>query len=237
MGSIPKCLRQTSALAWLVAVASPLGASASAWAGEPDSAASPPAASPESSPAAAATTSGEPAGVPGEYLRELKSVEQSVHDLKERVFQSKATLQLLHELVVEGVAFDAAVSVWHSNDLARAYTIEGIEYFLDGKSVYTWKRQGEKEQLPREVEIRNQEVEAGKHTLQVSMDVRGNGGGVFTYVKDYAVSVQSSYDFEVATGRRTILFAHPTSKGGVKKAYSERPSFVYEERVEDLPEN
>ena len=89
----------------------------------------------------------------------------------------------------------------------------------------------------REVEIRNQEVEAGKHTLQVSMDVRGNGGGVFTYVKDYAVSVQSSYDFEVATGRRTILFAHPTSKGGVKKAYSERPSFVYEERVEDLPEN
>ena len=235
MGSIPKCLRQTGAVVWLAVAASLSGTSAPAWAADPA-----PPASAESPPSPAEPASASKADrpeVPGEYLRELKSVEQSVHDLKERVFQSKATLQLLHELVVEGVAFDAAVSVWHSNDLARAYTIEGIEYFLDGKSVYTWKRQGDREQLPREVEIRNQEVEAGKHTLQVSMDVRGNGGGVFTYVKDYAVSVQSSYDFEVATGRRTILFAHPTSKGGVKKAYSERPSFVYEERVEDLPEN
>jgi hypothetical protein len=178
----------------------------------------------------------EPASTSGEAMRELKTVEQQVHDLKERVFQSKATLQLLHELVVEGVAFEAAVSVWHSNSLGRAYTIEGVEYFLDGKPVYTWKVDaGSGEGLPREVEVRDQRVEAGRHTLQVSMDVRGNGGGVFTYVKDYTVNVQSTYDFEVVQGKRTIVYAHPTTKGGVKKAYADRPTFVYEERLEDLP--
>lgn len=170
----------------------------------------------------------------GEFLRELKSVEQQVHDLKERVFQSKATLQLLHELVVESATFDSAVTIWHEDGLSKAYVIESIQYYLDGKPIFGWKHEREDDVLPAQVEIRDQEVEAGSHTLQVTMQVRGNGGGLFAYVKDYAVTVQSSYEFTVVSGKRTLLFARPTADGGVKKSYTERPTLQYEERVEDM---
>ncbi|HMV65950.1 MAG TPA: hypothetical protein PKA64_03790 [Myxococcota bacterium] len=200
-----------------------------AWAADPMPA---PTGGAAAGPAAAPTSAGEPST--SEFLRELKAVEQQVHELKERVFQSKATLQLLHELVVESATFDSAVTIWHETALSKAYVIESIQYYLDGKPIFGWKHEREDDVLPAQVEIRDQELEAGTHVLQVTMAVRGNGGGLFAYVKDYAVDVQSSYEFEVVAGKRTLLFARPTTEGGVKKAYTERPTLQYEERLEDL---
>jgi hypothetical protein len=65
------------------------------------------------------------------------------------------------------------------------------------------------------------------------MDVRG-GGKVFNYVEDYAVTVQSSYQFDVEAGRQTLLMVHATRKGGIKKAFLERPTLEYEVRTEAI---
>ena len=56
-------------------------------------------------PATASEGDDEPAPIQitGEFRRELRTVEGEVNHLKERVFRSKATLQLLKELVIEGV--------------------------------------------------------------------------------------------------------------------------------------
>ncbi|MFT5460988.1 MAG: hypothetical protein ACI9K2_007510, partial [Myxococcota bacterium] len=47
----------------------------------------------------AAVTPADDAGDVAEFGRELRTVEEEVNRLKERVFRSKATLQLLKELV------------------------------------------------------------------------------------------------------------------------------------------
>jgi|JI10StandDraft_1071094.scaffolds.fasta_scaffold476379_2 hypothetical protein len=172
----------------------------------------------------------------GEHLRELKTVEEAVHALKERVFRSKATLQLLSELVVEAAALEARLSLWHVDDLGAGYEITGIRYFLDGRSVYEWSAESGTPAPPRELEIRSHSAEVGPHTLQVAMDVRGGGGKVFNYVEDYAVTVQSSYQFDVESGRQTLLLVHATRKGGVKKAFLERPTLEYEIRSEAIAE-
>jgi hypothetical protein len=174
-----------------------------------------------------------PGEATGEHLRELKTVEEAVHALKERVFRSKATLQLLSELVVEATALEARLSLWHVDDLGSGYEITGIRYFLDGRSVYEWTAESGTPAPPKELEIRSHSAEVGPHTLQVAMDVRG-GGKVFNYVEDYAVTVQSSYQFDVEAGRQTLLMVHATRKGGIKKAFLERPTLEYEVRTEAI---
>lgn len=182
----------------------------------------------------AAATEGTSATPSGEYLRDLKTVEASVQDLKERVFQSKATLQLLHELVVEGVAFGAGVRVWHVNQLPKAYAVERADYFLDGKSIFTWQAERPGDRPPSDLEVADRRIEPGTHTLQVVYALRGNGGGVFNYVKDYAFNLQSVYSFTVEEGEKLLLRALAVSRGGVKTTFVERPTLVYEERVETM---
>src|SRR5688572_10709733 len=71
------------------------------------------------------------------YARELRTVEEDVKRLKERVFRSKATLQLLKEIIVEGAGMGSRVVLWHVNKMGPAYTVDQVTYFLDGKSVFT----------------------------------------------------------------------------------------------------
>lgn len=165
--------------------------------------------------------------------RDLRTVEESVHGLKERVFRSKATLQLLRELVIESATMGSGVSIWHVNDLPRAYVLESVQYFLDGRSVYAWADPEGEREAPREVQIRDQTVAPGSHNIQVTMVLRGNGG-VFGYVNQYQFKVQSSYTFEVADGRLTTLRVRAESQGGVRRAFVDRPTIVYEERAEAL---
>lgn len=176
------------------------------------------------------------AGLPitGEFSRELRTVEESVHNLKERVFRSKATLQLLKELVVEGATLGSRVGIWHINKLGGAYTLESVQYFLDGKNVYSKVDPGGSLGELREIKIREQTVAPGTHTLQVNMVLRGNGMGIFSYLNSYQFKVQSSYSFEIEDGKLTTLRVLASTKGGVRRSFVERPNVQYEERTEQL---
>jgi hypothetical protein len=178
-------------------------------------------------------TGAEPTDTAASTSRDLHTVEESVHNLKERVFRSKATLQLLRELVIESATMGSGVSIWHVNDLPKAYVLESIQYFLDGRSVYAWSNPDGTKEVPQEVQIRDQTVSPGSHTVQVTMVLRGNGG-MFGYVQQYEFKVQSSYAFEVEDGRLTTLRVRAVSQGGVRRAFVDRPTIVYEERAEAL---
>jgi len=174
------------------------------------------------------------AGAP--LRKELRTVEEQVRDLKERVFRSKSTLALLHEMIVEKARFEAAVSIWHVQALGSGYSMEGAEYYLDGKPIFSWKKSSGTPAPPEKVEIRNQMLDAGRHTLQVEFDVRGNGGGVFSYVRDYTLSLQGSYEFEAQVGQRTIVYATAMAEAGVKKSFTDRPLVNFESVSEELEE-
>lgn len=171
-----------------------------------------------------------------EYNRELRTVEQDVNQLKERVFRSKATLQLLKELVLEGATLGSRFVLWHVNKMGPAYTLESVQYFLDGKNVYAkMDTSGALNQL-REVKLLEQAMPPGTHNLQVNMVLRGNGFGVFSYLKTYSFKVQSSYTFSVEDGKATTVKVVANERGGPWRTFVDRPNVVYEEAAEKYTE-
>ncbi|TVQ92808.1 MAG: hypothetical protein EA397_06560 [Deltaproteobacteria bacterium] len=166
--------------------------------------------------------------------RELLSVEQDVSSLKERVFRSKATLRLLKELVIEGSTVGSRASIWHINKLSGAYTVESIQYFLDGKAVFSrTDTSGGLDKL-RDVEIHSQTLAPGAHSLQVTMVLRGKGFGVFSYVRDYSFKIESNYGFTVEDGKITVIKASVNSQGGAFSSFVDRPDLTYTEVRESL---
>ena len=57
-----------------------------------------------------------------DFNQELLSIEEEVSSLKEQVFRSKATLQLLKEIVVQGTSEGSKATIWHVNKLGSGYT-------------------------------------------------------------------------------------------------------------------
>lgn len=170
----------------------------------------------------------------GERTKELLTVEQDVSNLKERVFRSKATLQLLRELVIEGATLGSRVSVWHVNKMSSAYTVESVQYFLDGKAIFSrTDTTGGLDNLDA-VEIHAQTLPPGSHTLQVNMVLRGNGMGVFSYLRAYSFKLQSSYAFTVEDGQLTTVQVLINEKGGPFTNFVDRPDVRYEENMESL---
>lgn len=171
----------------------------------------------------------------GATVRDLRTIEESVHHLKERAFRSKATLQLLKELVVEGGTLGSRVALWHINRMSGAYAMESLQYFLDGRSVFS---QSDSNGLsgPRELKIREQTAAPGSHGVQVQMSLRGNGFGIFSYLQTYQFKVQSGYSFDVEDGRLTTVRVVASSRGGPGKSFVDRLTVKYEERSERLRE-
>jgi hypothetical protein len=170
----------------------------------------------------------------GQQNKDLLSVEQDVSNLKERVFRSKATLQLLRELVIEGATIGSRVSVWHVNRLSGAYTLESVQYFLDGKAIFSrTDTTGGLDKIDA-IEIHAQTLPPGSHSLQVNMVLRGAGHGVFSYVRAYSFKVQSSYTFTVQDGQITTVSVRLDEKGGPFTSFVDRPDVGYEESMENL---
>jgi hypothetical protein len=166
--------------------------------------------------------------------RDLRTVEQEVNSLKERVFRSKATLQLLRELVIEGASLGSRLVLWHVDRMGPAYSTESIQYFLDGKNIFAKLDPSGSLNETDEFQVVDRSLPPGPHSLQVNVGLRGNGYGVFSYLKTYTFKVQSSYTFEIDDGRMTALRVVLDDKGGLVRRFVDRPSVSYEERGEVL---
>lgn len=169
------------------------------------------------------------AAAEGAFKRDLLTVEQDVDKLKERVFRSKATLRLLKELVLEGSSLGSSVILYHVNRMGAGYTVEEVRYFLDGKNVYARNLVQSGQTGERELMVYEQPVPAGPHNLQVQINLRGNGFGVFSYLQSYSFKLQSSYTFNVDDGQQTTVKVVADEKGGMWKTFVDRPNVEYEE--------
>jgi hypothetical protein len=242
--------------------APPSGCGSLAWAQEPTDAslestgdgegagpvvpADEPPAKPVVTPTMAADVEGEPAPPeappvpPGEeqpedFGRELRTVEEDVSNLKERVFRSKATLKLLKELVVDSAISGSRLAIWHVNKLGGGYSMESAQYFLDGKGVFAKVDPGGSLDAERELKVSEQTVPAGTHTLQINLVLRGKGYKVFSYLRSYQFKVTSSYSFKVEEGRISVIRVIAETRGGLRN-FVERPTIRYDERTESYRE-
>ena len=127
-----------------------------------------------------------------DFNQELLTVEQQVDDLKERVFRSKATLQLLKEIVIAGASSGAKATIWHINRLGTAYRLESITYMLDGAPKFSRADASGGLSDSKEIKIQEGAITPGDHNLSVDFRIRPTGFGVFSYAKNYEVNVTSS---------------------------------------------
>lgn len=165
-----------------------------------------------------------------DYNRELRSVEEQVHGLKERVFRSKATLQLLREIVVQGSSTGARAAVWHVNKLGNAYTLESVAYYLDGQGKFSKADPTGELDDKREFKVFDGAVPPGNHQLTVNMRLRGSGFGIFSYVKDYTFNVQSSTTFAAEEGKSCTVRVVANERKGIGRSFTERPNVTFETR-------
>jgi hypothetical protein len=163
-----------------------------------------------------------------DFNRRLLSAEEEVNGLKEQVFRAKATLQLLKEIVIQGSTSGARAVLWHKNELGPAFTIQSVSYYLDGQSIYSKTVLDESLSGKSEFKLHDGPIPAGNHTIAISMVLRGNGFGVFSYVDQYTFNVQSSYAFTAEDGRSCEVWVRVKERKGIGRSFVERPWVEYD---------
>ena len=172
-----------------------------------------------------------------DYNKELLTIEEDVNSLKERVFRSKATLQLLKEIVVQGSSTGSRGSIVHVNKLGRSYTVESVAYYLDGQGKYSKVDTSGALDDNKELKIFDGPIPPGNHNLTVHLRLRGNGFGVFSYVSNYVFNVQASTAFVAEDGKSCKVRAIINERGGVGRSFTERPGVTFETRCIRLAED
>ena len=180
-----------------------------------------------------ATEEAPPAAEPQLGTR-IGTMEEQVNTLKEQVFRSKATLQLLREIVIAGGTGGARSMVYHVNALGPSYSVESVAYYLDGQSIFAKSDPTGSLDKAKEIQVWDGAIPPGAHNLTVNMVLKGNGFGVFSYVDGYTFKVTSSFAFKAEEGKTTTLKVNVGEDR--KKRFEDRPTVNYELAVTDFVE-
>ncbi len=183
---------------------------------------------------AAAEGSSPAAPAPSEEAFELKvkSLEEKVTDLKEKIYRTKARLLLLQETVIGGDLTSGAKAVLvHRNEMGSSFVLESVAYALDGAPIFTRVDPTGELDEQEEIEIFNGRIVPGNHQIGVRMVFRGNGYGIFSYLNDYKFTVQSQYTFNAEGGKVTEVRIVAFEKGGITTDLKDRPAVRYDVEV------
>lgn len=180
---------------------------------------------------AAAPAAARPTVEDTDYGVRLRGLEERVNELKERVFRSKARLLLLRETVLNGVISGARARIVHVNDVGSAFNLEEVTYALDGSPLFAKTAEDGNLDDQREIELFSGSIVPGNHNISLAMRFRGNGYGVFSYLRAYTFNVQSSYAFTAEEGKLTTVKAVAYEKGGFTTDLQERLAIRYDVEV------
>jgi len=182
----------------------------------------------EAGAADAATPAPEPNPTSGSYVVQLKELEQRVNELKERIFRSKARLNLLKETVLHGVIAGSRAIIKHKNEMGSSFRLVKLVYALDGAKIYSKSDDTGALDEKREFEIFNGSIVPGNHTISVQMIFRGHGYGIFSYLRGYKFTVRSSHTFTAAEGRQNVITSKAYEKGNITTELKDRPAVKFE---------
>ena len=166
------------------------------------------------------------------FQTRVKTLEEQVVDLKEKIYRSKARLLLLQETVLGGDLSSGARAVLvHKNDMGGTFALESVAYALDGAPILTrTDKDGDLANRP-EFEIFNGRIVPGQHQVAVKLVYKGKGFGVFSYLEGYKFTVSSSYTFSAEPGKVTTVKVVGYEKGGLTTELKDRPAVRYDVEV------
>ena len=187
-------------------------------------------ATPTSAPAAGASSS----PIDGStYVVRLRDLEQHIDELKEQIRRSHTRLSLLSDTILSGGAGGARAEITFRNDLSSAFRLTGALFVLDGAVQYN--KQDESDDSPlanqKDIPIFIGSIPPGDHTVQIVLQLRGNGYGVFSYLKGYRFKVPSSHSFTLTEGKTVKLDVIAWEKGDVTTDLTDRPAIRFTETV------
>lgn len=165
------------------------------------------------------------------YSVRLRDLEQRIDELKEQIRRSHTRLSLLSDTILSGGGAGSRASIKFQNELSSAFRITRVLVVLDGAVQYNKTDQSGVLSDQSEIPIFNGSVPPGDHTLQVLVNLQGNGYGVFSYLRGYRFEVRSSHSFTAVEGKTMNLQAIAYEKGGVTTPLEERPAIRYVEKV------
>ena len=189
------------------------------------------AAPPASTSAPAASAPATPAMDGPTYAVRLRDLEQRIDELKEQIRRSHTRLSLLSDTILSGGGAGSRASIRFNNELSSAFRVTRVLIVLDGAVQYNKTDQSGALAEQTEIPIFNGSVPPGDHTLQVLVNLQGNGYGVFSYLRGYRFEVRSSHSFTAVEGKTINLQAVAFEKGGVTTPLEERPAVRFVEKI------
>ncbi|HMR12080.1 MAG TPA: hypothetical protein PKA88_40140, partial [Polyangiaceae bacterium] len=172
----------------------------------------------DAAPAAATT----PAVDGATYQVRLRELEQRVDELKEQIRRSHTRLSLLSETILSGGVGGARAEIVFTNDMSNIFKLNRALFVLDGAVQYNKQDDTGALADQKKIPIFSGSVPPGDHTLQVLLQLRGHGYGVFSYLRGYRFEVKSSHSFTVTEGKTMELEAVAWEKGGVTTPVEQR---------------
>ena len=194
-------------------------------------------ASPSASTATATSgAAGAAAGASGSidgstYVVRLRDLEQRIDELKEQIRRSHTRLSLLSDTILSGGVGGARAEIKFVNDMSTAFKLTRALFVLDGAVQYNKQDDTGALSDQKEIPIFSGSIPPGDHTLQVLVQLRGHGYGVFSYLRGYKFEVKGSHSFTVTEGKTIELDAIAWEKGGVTTPLEQRPAIRYQERI------
>jgi hypothetical protein len=216
---------------WAAGLAATMMATA-AWGQQTPPPAAPPPAATATAPVVAPVVPVAPAATADEeYGLKMRQLEETVAELKEQIFRSKAKLTLLTEQVQGGPASGAKLVISHKNELGSGVLVSQVSYFLDGAPLWqetdeTGTGLTEKRDRP----LWDGNIVEGSHTLSAVIKLRGNGG-LFQYVEDYTWTLSDRVTFTAEPAKVMSLNVVLFEQGNFTTELKDRPKLRFDQKV------
>jgi hypothetical protein len=164
-----------------------------------------------------------------EYDLKMRELEDSVSELKEQIFRSKAKLQLLAEQVAGGIGTGAKIVIVHKNEMGPNFLLTEASYYLDGQPLWQEIDEGgAKLTEKKDVPVWDGGIVEGSHTLTVNLVYKGNGTGVFKYLSAYTWRLKDAITFTAEPGKVATINAVGFEKGNFTTPLEERPAIRFD---------
>ena len=185
------------------------------------------------SPAAPKDAGKPAAGAEEQNELKVRTLEERVSDLKEKIFRTKARLMNLQEMVIGGdITTGSKAVLVHKNEMGSSFYLESVAYALDGAPIFTKVDVDGDLEKKSEFEIFNGRIVPGNHQISVQLVYKGHGYGLFSYLEGYKFKVQSSYTFNAEPGKVATIKVVGFEKGGFTAELKDRPAVRYDVDVQ-----
>lgn len=150
------------------------------------------------------------------YNLKLRTLEEKINSLKDRIFRSKQRLAVLQETILSGTIAGARATITHKNEVGSAFRLVSVIYYLDDAPVFR-KIDVPEELKKQEIVVFDGSVVPGPHHISVFYVFTGKGYGLFSYMKGYTFKMKAGHSFHVEEGNLVEVVIAPKDKGASYK--------------------